>query len=347
VIITQTPLRISFFGGGTDFPEFYLKESGCVLSSAIDRYIFVIIKQRFDEKIRVAYTKTELVDDVDSIQHDLVRECLRKTGIHSRIEIATMGDIASSGSGLGSSSTVTVGLLNAMHAYLGRPKDARTLAQEACDVELNMLRKSMGVQDQYIAAFGGQQQISFRADGQVVVEPLAIEESDWHRLNDCLMLFFTNISRQAESVLAEQKRNIDQKVDNLCEMRRLAIEASECLRYGCLDDFGRLLHESWKLKRELASKISNPVIDEAYQAARKAGALGGKIAGAGGGGFLLLYCPPERQDDVRAALRLLPEMPFSMERAGTKVIFDYSRVTTRPVASVRRLRVHRVASGND
>ncbi len=345
MIITQTPLRISLFGGGTDFPEFYLKESGCVLSSAIDRYIFVIIKQRFDEMIRVAYTKTELVDDIDSIQHDLVREALRKTGIHSRVEIATMGDIASSGSGLGSSSTVTVGLLNAMYQYLGWPQDPLTLAREACDIELNILRRPIGVQDQYIAAFGSQRQISFGTDGQVVVRSLPIDDCDWHRLNDCLMLFFTNITRQAESVLAEQKKNIDQKVAELSEMRRLAIEASECLKCGCLDDFGRLLHESWKLKRELASKITNPVIDEAYQAARRAGALGGKIAGAGGGGFLLLYCPPECQDDVRAALRLLPELPFNLERAGTKVIFDYSRVTTRPVAPVRRFSVHRAAAG--
>lgn len=325
MIITQTPLRISFFGGGTDFREFFLKEGGCVLSSAIDRYIFVIIKQRFDDKIRIGYTKTELVDDIDELQHELVRECMRKTGIRKRVEIATMGDIPSSGSGMGSSSTVTVGLLNAMYHYLGTPVDADRLAREACEIELDVLRKPIGIQDQYIAACGGQRFISFTRDGRVIMESIGFEDGCRQRLSRNLMLFFTNVTRKAETILSEQVSNMSLRLDVLREMKRLAGKAKEYLLAGSYDDFGLLLHEGWQLKKKLASKITNGSIDEIYNQARKAGALGGKITGAGGGGFLLLYCPPNRQDKVRTALRNLPELTFNLERFGTKVIFNYSR----------------------
>ena len=325
MIIVQTPLRISFLGGGTDFREFFLREEGWVVSSAIDKYIFVIIKERFDDKIRVGYTRTELVDHIDELQHELVRECLRKTGITKRVEIATMGDIPSAGSGLGSSSTVTVGLLNAMYTYLGTPKDPETLAREACQIEIDVLGKPIGVQDQYIAAYGGQRFIRFRTDGRIEVESLGLDESQLRTLNQNLMLFFTNVTRRAETVLGEQVRNINNRLDVLREMKRLALEARECLRAGVFDDFGLLLHRGWELKKQLASRISNGTIDALYEAARKAGALGGKITGAGGGGFLLLYCPWEKQDRVRAALRGLPELPFHLERDGSKVIFNYRR----------------------
>jgi D-glycero-alpha-D-manno-heptose-7-phosphate kinase len=344
MIITQTPLRISFFGGGTDFPNFFLKEGGCVLTSAIDRYIFVIVKERFDERIRVGYTKTELVDDIDEIQHELVRECLRKTGIRSRVEIATMGDIPDSGSGLGSSSTVTVGLLNAMYQYLGEPRDPETLAREAAQIELEVLGKPIGIQDQYIGAYGGQRFLSFLPDGRVVVESLELRGGDWCSLNERLMLFFTNATRKAETILEEQKRNIDAGMHVLSEMKRLALEAQQCLSSGALDDFGALLDKTWRLKKQLASKISNDRIDEIYDAAKQAGALGGKLAGAGGGGFLLLYCPVRFQHRVRAALRELPELPFSFERAGTKVIFDYSRVTSRQAIPRRGIRLQQAAA---
>jgi D-glycero-alpha-D-manno-heptose-7-phosphate kinase len=325
VIITQTPLRISFFGGGTDFPDFFLKEGGCVLSSAINKYIFIIIKKRFDDKIRVGYTKTELVEDIDEIQHQLVRECLRKTGIRKGVEIATMADIPSSGSGMGSSSTVTVGLLNAMYQYLAQPKDPETLARQACEIELNILEKPMGMQDQYIAAHGGQRFIHFCSDGRVMVESVGIDYGRWQRLNQNLMLFFTNITRKAETILSEQVNNMSSRLDILREMKKLALIAKEHLKSGSFNEFGFLLHEGWKLKKQLASKISNGSLDEIYDSARRAGAYGGKLAGAGGGGFLLLYCPPSHQDDVRSMLRSLPELSFGLEPAGSKVIFDDSR----------------------
>ena len=325
MIISQTPLRISFFGGGTDFREFYQEEPGWVLSSAIDKYIFVTIKERFDDKIRVGYTRTELVDSIDEVEHELVRECLRKTGITKSIEINTMADIPSEGSGLGSSSTLTVGLLHAMYMYLGTPKDHAALAREACEVEIDALKKPIGVQDQYIASYGGQRFFEFCADGQMEVQSIGMDPNVARRLNQNLMLFYTNVARKAESVLAEQRENIPDRRATLREMKKMAVTGRTLLERGRIDDFGALMHEAWLLKKQLASKVSNPAIDELYTAAINAGALGGKITGAGGGGFLMLYCPRERQDAVRTALHHLPELPFHLERDGTKVIFNYRR----------------------
>lgn len=325
MIISQTPLRISFFGGGTDFPDFFVQEPGMVLSSAIDKYIFVTIKGRFDDKIRVGYTRTEFVDTIDEVEHDLVRECLRRTGISHGVEINTMADIPSEGSGLGSSSTLTVGLLHAMYMYLGIPKDHGLLAREACEIEIDVLKKPIGVQDQYIAAYGGQRVLQFCPDGDVDVQQIVMQPQVARRLNQNLMLFYTNLPRKAESVLTEQRQNIEDRRALLREMRRMVVVGRMALEEGALDDFGLLLDEAWQFKKQLASKVSNSLIDELYATAIKAGALGGKITGAGGGGFLLLYCPRDRQDDVRNALCRLPELPFHLERDGTKIIFNYRR----------------------
>jgi len=325
MIIAQTPIRISFFGGGTDFREHFLQEGGCALSSAIDKYIYVIIKSRFDEKIRVGYTRTEMVDSIDEVQHELVRECLRRTGITKQVEISTMADIPSEGSGLGSSSTLTVGLLNAMYTYQGMPKDLETLAREACEIEIDVLGKPAGVQDQYIAAYGGQRFLKFQRDGSVDVQAAGINASNVYRLDSRLMLFYTNIARKAESVLEEQVKQIEDRRPVLRQMEAQAHQARAYLQSGDMEHFGALLHEGWMLKKQLASRISNSMIDETYARARQAGALGGKISGAGGGGFLLLYCPPEHQANVRMALRHLPELPFHLERDGSKIILNCRR----------------------
>lgn len=325
MIISQTPLRISFFGGGTDFRDFYRQEPGMVLSSAIDKYIFVTIKERFDAKIRVGYTRTELVDTVDEVEHELVRECLRRTGITHGVEINTMADIPSEGSGLGSSSTLTVGLLHAMYMYCGAPKDHAILAREACEIEVDILKKPIGVQDQYIAAYGGQRVLQFCPDNQVEVQLVAMEPTVARRLNQNLMLLYTNVPRKAESVLSEQRDNIEDRRSVLREMRNMVSVGRAALEAGALDEFGRLLNDAWQLKKQLASKVSNTYIDDLYDTAIRAGALGGKITGAGGGGFLLLYCPREKQDAVRSALQHLPELPFHLERDGTKIIFNYRR----------------------
>ncbi|MGQ9568663.1 MAG: GHMP family kinase ATP-binding protein [Anaerolineae bacterium] len=325
MIITQTPIRISLAGGGTDFPEFFRREEGCVLSSAIDKYVFVIIKARFDDKIRVGYSRTEMVDHVDEVQHELVREALRLTGIHRGVEIATMADIPAQGSGLGSSSAVTVGLLNAMYVYTRRMQTAETLAREACRIEIEILGKPIGIQDQYIAAYGGLRFLRFHADGSVTAEELDLDPGVKRRLNQNLMLFWTGIQRNASDILAEQKAQMDDHMPYLREVKALALEARACLLAGEIDELGRILHRNWELKKRFASKITNPQIDDMYATALRAGALGGKIAGAGGGGFLLLYCPRERQADVRAALHGFRELPFHLESDGTKVIFNIRR----------------------
>jgi D-glycero-alpha-D-manno-heptose-7-phosphate kinase len=325
MIITQTPLRISFAGGGTDLADFYKVDGGCVISSAIDKYIYVIIKERFDDKIRVGYSKTEMVDSVDEIEHELVRECLRMTGITRGVEISTMADIPSEGSGLGSSSTVTVGLLNAMYAYKGELKPADVLAEQACEIEIEVLGKPIGKQDQYIAAFGNLRFIEFLADGRVKVSPVEINPEKKRRFSESLMLFYTGVTRKADDVLGEQKKNIVDRMSILRSMRQQAHDIRASLQNGCTDSVGNVLHEGWLLKKQLASRISNSSIDDMYEKAISAGAIGGKVAGAGGGGFMMLYCPPERQNAVREALSDMRELSFNLERDGTKVIFNVRR----------------------
>ncbi len=325
MIIVQAPLRISFFGGGTDFPDFYLSEGGCVLSSTIDKYIFVTIKQRFDDKLRVGYTLTEMVDTIDEIKHELIREALRLTRIDQGVEITTMGDIPSAGSGLGSSSAVTVGSLHAIYTLQGETVTAEQLADEACKIEIGVLKKPIGVQDQYAIAYGGLRFFEFHTDGRIIGTRVDLPQDLKRRLDESFLLFYTGVGRQADTILTEQKANITDRLHVLRDMKGMAYSARDELIKGNLDSIGTMLDHAWTLKKKLASKISNGTIDEMYCAAKQAGALGGKITGAGGGGFLLLYCPRERQDAVRSALSHLQELPFQLERDGTKVIFNYRR----------------------
>jgi len=323
LIIVQTPLRISFFGGGTDFPAYYRAEGGCVLTTAIDKYIFVTIKRRFDDKLRIGYTRTELVDHVSEIQHELIREALCLTGIEKGIEITTMGDIPA-GSGLGTSSAVTVGALHAMYAYQNELVSMDRLAQEACSIEIDRLGKPIGVQDQYICAHGGLRFIEFRPDGQVVCERIHISPETFRQLNENLVLFFTGITRDADGILAEQNHRVEDNRQILRELKQMAIFARGEFDRGNLEVLGPLLDESWKLKKRLASKISNGFLEEIYQTARNAGATGGKISGAGGGGFLLLVCHPGKRDQVRLALSQFREVPIRLDAGGSKVIFQLS-----------------------
>jgi D-glycero-alpha-D-manno-heptose-7-phosphate kinase len=324
MIIVQTPLRVSLFGGGTDFPTYYNAHGGCVLSFTIDKYIFVTIKKRFDDLLRVGYTRTEMTESIDEIEHELIRESLRKTGFDTGLEITTMGDIPSAGSGLGSSSTVTVGALHAMYTQMGEIVPAERLAREACEIEIDVLGKPIGIQDQYIAAYGGLRFMEFQTDGEVVVERVEISEKTQRALNQNLMLFFTGITRKSAKILKEQKSNIDQRLAILGQLKEMAHTARRDLLAGKIDTIGELLHESWQMKKQLASTISNGAIDDMYTQAREAGAIGGKITGAGGGGFLLLYRPYEKQEIIRDTLGL-QELPFKIERDGSKVIFNYNR----------------------
>lgn len=239
----------------------------------------MIIKRRFDAQVRVGYTKTELVEQLDDLQHELVREALRLTGLCRQVEIGTMGDIPSTGSGLGSSSTVTVGLLNAIHTYLGQPQNLETLARQACQIEIDVLGKPIGKQDQYIAAYGGLRLIRFLPDEQVIVERIDLPQEEQIRFCQQLMLFYTNSARLSSTILTEQSANIHDRPDVLREMRAQAYQGRDLLLAGDFEEFGYLMHQGWELKKRMASKITSPAIDEMYAAARGAGALGGKIAG--------------------------------------------------------------------
>ena len=325
MIITQTPLRISFAGGGTDFKGFYQKEYGAVVSTAIDKYIYVIVKERFDDLIRVGYTRTEMVESVDEIKHELVRESMRLVGIKNGIEVSTMADIPSEGSGLGSSSTVTVGLLNALYAHRGEAVTAEQLAREACKIEIEVLGKPIGKQDQYIAAYGGLRHFKFFGNEEVDSTSIAIDEGARQRLCESLLLFYTGVTRKSSSVLTEQKGNIAGKMTLLVEMRDQADELARHLKMGAIVSLGQTLREGWTRKKQLASGISNPQIDELYDLAMSAGAIGGKVTGAGGGGFFLVCTPPENRAAVRKKLSHLRELPINLSRDGSKVIFNVRR----------------------
>lgn len=325
VIITQTPLRISFAGGGTDFRGFYKKEHGAVVSTAIDKYIYVIIKERFDDKIRVGYTQTEMVDSISEIQHELVREAMRMVGIAKGIEVSTMADIPSEGSGLGSSSTVTVGLLNALHAYKSEAVTAETLAREACRIEIEVLGKPIGKQDQYIAAYGGLRHFRFYGNEEVEVSSIGIDESARQRLCESLLLFYTGVTRKSAEVLSEQKDNIVSKMPVLLEMRDQADELARLLKLGAIASLGQTLREGWLKKKQLASGISNPQIDGLFELAMSAGAIGGKVTGAGGGGFFLVCTPPENRAAVRKKLAHLRELPINLARDGSRIMFNVRR----------------------
>ena len=324
MIIVQTPLRISFFGGGTDFEDFYRNHGGVVLSTTINKYVFVIVKERFDDMIYVNYSRKEIVDSFEKLEHELIREAMRITGVTKGVEITTLADVPASGTGLGSSSSITVGLLQALYAYQGELKTAETLAREACQIEIDVLRKPIGKQDQYIAAYGNMRFITFN-NSSVKLEKLELSSEDKRRLDDNFLLFYTGLAKISSKILSEQKANINDHLETLSEMRGLAFRARDAIAEGAFDELGELLDRSWKLKKQLASKISNAKIDKIYEAALKAGAIGGKIAGSGGGGFLLLYCPKERQGEVQKALKGLRELPFRFERDGSKVIFNYRR----------------------
>ena len=323
MIITRTPFRISFVGGGTDLPEFYRLESGAVVSTAINKYMYVIVNKRFTDAIRVSYyAKTEIVDSVDEIQHPLVKEALKRVGITRGIEIASIADVHA-GAGLGSSGSFTVGLLNALYAYKGELKSAEELAREACHIEIDILGEPIGKQDQYIAAYGGFRYIRFNADESVFTEPIIWSLGNKEELVQNLLLLHTGDVREASSILREQKEKTQQsdKMDCLKKLRDMASELKDRLNDNVSSDiFGETLHQGWVLKKQLASGVSNDKIDEYYEKAISAGALGGKVLGAGGGGFLLLYCPKQKQPQVKEALSLA-ELEFSFEPEGSKIIY--------------------------
>jgi len=323
VIISRTPLRISFAGGGSDLEEYYKTGYGAVVSTAVNKYIYITVNQKFDDAIRVSYSKTEIVDRVDEIEHNVIREALRLTGIEKKIEIVYMGDIplGSAGVGLGSSSGLAVGVLNALYAYKGVFVSAERLAKEACEIEIDILKHPIGKQDQYICAYGGMNYIQFNKDGTVFVDPIICTAETKKKLHNRLMLFYTGMMRVSSSILTEQRSKTHANLAYLDRMVDLAKETKYLLNNNKIDGIGDLLHEGWMFKKKLASGISNNQIDDYYERALNAGAVGGKILGAGAGGFLLLYCEEKNQQAVREALKDLKESPFSFEPQGSKIIY--------------------------
>jgi D-glycero-alpha-D-manno-heptose-7-phosphate kinase len=325
VIITQTPLRIGLLGGGTDMPDYYREHGGRVLSCALDKYVYVIVKQRFDDAIYVNYSKKEIVSRVEDLEHELVREAMLLTGVTSGVEITTLADIPSSGSGLGSSSAVTVGLLHALSTYRGQHVSAEKLAELACMIEIERCGKPIGKQDQYIAAFGGIRDLRFGPGDEVAAAELPLSAGERRSLQEQIMLFYTGVTRSANPILAEQCANIATSLPHLDLLRDLAGLGVDRLRAGDIGALGRAVRESWVAKRKLASGVSNADIDLAVTSALDAGATGAKLTGAGGGGFLLVICPVERQPAVRASLPAMREFPVQLDRHGTRVMFNAQR----------------------
>jgi D-glycero-alpha-D-manno-heptose-7-phosphate kinase len=324
MVISRTPFRVSLAGGGSDFREYYRHGGGAVVSMAIDRYMYVTVNRRFDDSLRVSYTRTEIVDRLDDLHHDIIREALRRTGVTRGVEVTTIADLPA-GIGLGSSSTLTVGVLNALYAMQGVWKSPAELARQACEIEIDVLAHPIGKQDQYIAAFGGLQHVRFHADETVSVQPVVCPQATRDRLVRSLLLFFTGVVRNAGSVLTEAKRRMASEAATRTAIDGIVAHAEavqQSLASGRLRTVGEILHASWELKKQMASNVSNPSLDALYSAARQNGAIGGKVAGAGGGGCLLLFAPPARQAGLRRMLveRGLKQVPFTLEPEGSRIV---------------------------
>jgi len=322
MIISRTPFRISFAGGGSDLPSFYNKEMGAVLSTSINKYIYLAIHPFFDpNKIQLKYSMTELVSSIGEIQHPIFREALdlyKLTGV----DINSIADVPS-GTGLGSSSSFTVGLINAIKAYQNIAVSSEVLASKACQIEIEILKSPIGKQDQYAAAYGGLNLITFYPDQRVNVEKIIMNPQKKQELDDNLILIYTGDVRSANKILEQQKIAIEEKENFECQkkMVRLAFDLKNVLEKNEIDDFGRILHEGWLLKKSLNKSISNSIIDGIYEKGIKAGALGGKLLGAGGGGFVLFYCPIEKQDSFKKSMQNYRELKFSFEYFGSKIIY--------------------------
>ena len=325
MIITQTPLRVSFGGGGTDLAAYYEAREGYVVNAAIDKAVFVVVTERYDDMIYVNYSHKEMVEHVDQIQHELVREAMRITGVKNGVEVTMLSDIPSQGSGLGSSSSFTVGLLNAFHQYMSEQVGPAQLAEEACEIEIARCGKPIGKQDQYIAAFGGVHGFRFKKDGTVESERLTPNESGLRELSSRMLLFFSDITRKADSILSEQRAQTAANLEFLDGIKALAFEAREAIRGGDFDLLGELLDRNWTLKKQLTSKISNSRLDEMHNLAMDCGANGAKICGAGGGGFLMAFCPHSNRRRLMEGMSQYRWMPTEIVADGSKVIFNYRR----------------------
>ena len=324
MVISRTPLRVSFVGGGSDLKEYYSKTPGAVVSTAIDKYLYVMVNTRPDNLIRLAYSKAEYVNDVSKLEHNIIRESLKLLGIKNGIDVTYSGDLPIDrvGTGLGASSSLSVGVLNALYFFKGEKVTPEQLAREACKIEIEILGHPIGKQDQYIAAYGGINHIRFYPDESVEVKPISIPEEAKKVFEKNLLLFHTGFTSDSITVLTEQKEKTPVNGAILANMVSFTDLVSNMLTSGKLDQFGDILHKNWIYKKKLASKISNNIIDESYEKGISAGAEGGKILGSGGGGFLLFYCPSHKQASLRQALSHLEELEFNFATEGSKIIYS-------------------------
>ncbi len=326
MIISKTPLRASFFGGGSDFKDYFEKSTlgyGQVLSAALDMHVYITVNKKFDDKIRVVYNGNELVDNVDELKHNIIREALKLTGLTKGIEVIYMADIplSTAGIGLASSSALAVGVLNALHAYKGEYVTQEVLAKEACQIEIDLLGQRIGIQDQYAVSYGGFKRYRFLNDGTVNITPLIIDGKTRNSLYNNIMLFFTGNTRDSRKILSEQSDNIENKRKMLDDLVLTVDKVFEELNNKNIDIVGSELNRTWQIKKSLSTGISNELIDNMYNAAISAGAIGGKILGAGGGGFMLLYVKDDNKAKVREALKDYREVPFKVDSEGSRIIF--------------------------
>jgi D-glycero-alpha-D-manno-heptose-7-phosphate kinase len=337
MIGVRTPFRVSFAGGGSDLPCFYSKQPGCVLSTSVNKYMYILVHRFFDDRIQVKYSRTELVDRVADIQHPIVRVALEQFGING-IDINSIADIPA-GTGLGSSCSFTVGLLHALCAYAGQFVSKEWLARKACEIEMDILQEPIGKQDVYAAAYGGLNFITFYPDETVQVEPVIMPLGQRARLAENLVAFYLGGVRSANDILRDQQSAVQRdrkKMQTMLRIVELARELRESLAHGCIDDMGPILDENWQLKKSLSAQISDDWVNSCYERALQNGAAGGKLLGAGGCGFLLLYCDLPQQDRLRRALADLRELPFSFENAGTQIIHYEDNDVCLPVAQAAR-----------
>lgn len=323
MIISRTPFRISFFGGGTDYPKWFEENKGAILGTTINKYCYITCRYLppfFEHKSRIIYSKMEHPNTIDEIDHPAVREVLRFLKINQGIEIHHDGDLPAR-TGLGSSSSFTVGLLNSLYALIGQMPNKMQLAQEAIHIEQNMCKENVGCQDQMLAAHGGLNFIEFGGQNHLQIRKVTVKEEVLDDLQNHLMLYFTGFSRTASEIAKHQIQNIPKRQQQLTQMCQMAYDALEILKKGELINFGKLLHHSWKLKRQLSEKISTADIDNIYETARGAGAIGGKLLGAGGGGFVLLFASPKDQIKIKEKLKKLLLVPVKFETLGSQIIF--------------------------
>ena len=325
MLISRTPVRASFCGGGTDLAAFYQNhpDGGAVTSLAMARYLYVTVNPRFDNSIRISYSSMEFVDDINEIQHELVREAMKSTGVTHGIEITTIADIPSRGTGLGSSSAVTIGLLNALSSLAGNPISSEELAKEACRIEIDVLGQPIGKQDQYASALGGVNTIGFLPDGSVSVDPLILSDDTKQRIENEFLLVYTGLTRSANSVLSKQKKLTAEKMDELSTLRIQAFQVRSALEGGRLEEVGRLLEESWQIKRNLVDGITGELLDNLHEQLIDAGATGAKLLGAGGGGFFLVHGDAGIKKRLENSLSSNHKiLPLLIDSQGSTIIHD-------------------------